>query len=204
MDDLKETMDYINEIRNAPQIYVAGALSGKTLVESIKNYNRMFSLAKEIRKLGFFTFIPGDDLVFGIFCGDLEYQHYFENSVKSLLSCDAMIVTPGSNESEGVKKERNIARHLKKPVFESIDELKEKFEIEDRKIKDCKRCICWSKSLEDGYFYCSFPKIGKIKNKKDKDWMLLGETYHPMVPPKSCFMNILNLECKSFIKEIKK
>ena len=67
-------------------------------------------------------------------------------------------------------------------------------------IVDCKKCICMSKCLEDGYFYCSFPEEGKVVENKEENWILIGENFDPMKPPETCWIKELKLDSEKFIK----
>lgn len=114
----------LQEIKDTPQVYVAGALNGKDSCEYIQNYARMLDYTIKIEELGLFTHCPGNDLIYGIKHGDVGYNRFLENNVKSLLSCDAMFICPYSENSKGVRIEYEIAAHQGIPVFKDLPNLK--------------------------------------------------------------------------------
>lgn len=103
-------------------IYVAGALSGNEC-EYISNLSRMSKLANKVKRMGMDAHSPGNDFIQGVIDGEFTYKEYLTNSMNMLSRCDAMIVTPLSEDSKGVAAERILAEHNNIPVFETLDEL---------------------------------------------------------------------------------
>lgn len=104
------------------KIYIAGALNSDAC-GYIANLSRMTKFANKIMRLGNAVFSPGNDFIQGLVSGKLQYEDYYNNSQELLRSSDAMFVVPGSENSEGVAKERVVAEMLGIPVFDTIEEL---------------------------------------------------------------------------------
>jgi len=103
-------------------IYVAGALNSDA-VGYIKNLRKLNSWSIRLRKLGFCTFVPGNDFLEGLIAGNFEYRDYFENNQPVLDRSDGIFVTPHWENSEGTKKEIKRAESKKVPVFYKVEHL---------------------------------------------------------------------------------
>lgn len=104
------------------RIYIAGALNSDAC-GYIENLSRMTKFANKVMRLGNAVFSPGNDFIQGLVDGKLQYEDYFNNSQELLRSSDAVFVVPGSENSEGVARERVVAEMFGIPVFETIEEL---------------------------------------------------------------------------------
>jgi cytidylate kinase len=104
-------------------IYIAGPLNSDAC-GYLQNVSKMNHMARVVESYGAAVFIPGNDLVHGIWCGDLGYEDYMFNSTQWLLRSDAMFVCEGSENSKGVQKERLVAKRIGIPVFDDFDGLK--------------------------------------------------------------------------------
>jgi hypothetical protein len=105
-----------------PCVYIAGALRG-TIPEYIANVSRMIKTGEEVRRNGFSVFIPGLDFLNGVVMGDLDFHDYFLNSWSWIPKCDAVFVTPQSENSQGTKEEIELALSLGIPIFDNISDL---------------------------------------------------------------------------------
>lgn len=106
-------------------IYVAGKLNDDA-VGYIKNVHKMIVHAKQLRKLGYCVYVPANDFMEGLVCGDFEYKDYFDNSQVILERSDAVFVCPGWETSKGTKMEIEYATSKNIPVFYAITELMNK------------------------------------------------------------------------------
>jgi hypothetical protein len=109
-----------------PCVYIAGALRGD-IPAYLSNVSRMVKTGEEVRRQGFSVFIPGLDLIQGIVTGDMVFHDYFLNSWSWIPKCDAVFVTPQSENSQGTKQEVELAESLGIPVFDNIDDLVKAF-----------------------------------------------------------------------------
>jgi nucleoside 2-deoxyribosyltransferase len=104
-------------------VYIAGKLNADA-VGYLKNVHAMCKVAEECRRAGFAVVVPCLDFVMGIVFGDYEYEDYYNNNQEILDRCDAVLVCPNWETSEGTKKEILRAESRGIPVFSSLDELK--------------------------------------------------------------------------------
>ena len=111
------------------RIYVAGALSSKQssmrnpskiVTDYIRNLNLMCKTASELRKQGYFPYVPGMDFMLGFVDGEWEEDDYRGIGYAFLEVCDAVLVI---SESWGVKREVAKAVQLGIPVFYDIESL---------------------------------------------------------------------------------
>lgn len=105
--------------------YIAGKLNDDAC-DYITNLHKMLRRAEKIRKHGYAIYVPGLDFLMGLFCGNYNYQDYFNNNQEFLKRCDKMIVTEGWETSKGTTKEIKLARELNIPLytyFEETDEI---------------------------------------------------------------------------------
>ena len=105
------------------KVYVAGPLNGPDASSYIENLSKMLKVARDIRRLGFAVFVPGQDFLLGLIDGNFDYSDYFHNGIEWLRVSDFLFVI---NLSPGVKKEIKVAKKLGIPIVRSIDELLEK------------------------------------------------------------------------------
>ena len=104
------------------KVYIAGKLNDDAC-GYIKNMHRMIKCAREVRRIGFSVYVPGNDFLEGLVDGDFNYEEYFSNSQPWLAASDAVFLTPGWETSEGTKQEIEYAKQLGIPVFNSLDTL---------------------------------------------------------------------------------
>lgn len=98
-------------------VYVAGKLNDDAC-GYIKNLAEMLDASCEIKLNKYAaTICPGNDFLEGLWCGTMEYEDYTWNSLEQLKRCDAVYVLPGSENSNGVQKEIEEAKHRNIPIF---------------------------------------------------------------------------------------
>lgn len=103
-------------------VYVAGALNGMAC-DYIKNMNNTIVHAIRIKKIGFAVYVPGTDFLLGLVDGNFEYPDYFDNSQPFMVKCDYIFVCPGWENSNGTKKEIELAETCQIPVVYNDVEL---------------------------------------------------------------------------------
>lgn len=113
------------------RIYIAGKLNGMAC-DYIKNVNKMIVWSEKVRKEGFAVFVPGIDFLQGVLFGDWEYDDYFSNSQPWLAASHAIFVTPGWEDSNGTKREMELARRLGIPIFFNVTAMKKYFDCLDK------------------------------------------------------------------------
>lgn len=111
-------------------VYVAGKLNSNA-VGYIKNIHSMIKEGEKLRKEGLYVYIPANDFLEGVVCGNFEYKDYFDNSQVMLERSDAVYVCPNWESSDGTKKEIELAVSLNIPVFYEIYLLLRHFDIDD-------------------------------------------------------------------------
>ena len=111
------------------RVYIAGALSSKestnrnpsqVVTDYIANVSKMCKRASELRKRGYYPYVPGLDFLLGVIAGDWEENDYRGIGIAFLEVCDAVLVI---SDSWGVRKEVERAKELKIPVYYSLAEL---------------------------------------------------------------------------------
>jgi len=105
------------------KVYVAGPLNGPDAPSYIENLSRMLRVAKDIRRLGFAVFVPGQDFLLGLIDDKFDYSDYFHNGIEWLRVSDILYVI---DLSPGVKQEMKLAKKLGIPIVHTIDELLKK------------------------------------------------------------------------------
>lgn len=116
---------------NKKRIYIAGPLNALA-VDYLKNCSNMMLAAEHIRRLGYSVYVPCIDLLMGLKFGYTTYSDYFENSNEWLKVADAVYLCAGWENSEGTKKEIELAESLGIPVFVDSRDLHMYFSAFDR------------------------------------------------------------------------
>lgn len=83
----------------------------------------MLDYGNKVYDMGAHVHIPGLDFLWGISHGRRCYEDYYENNLTNLKKCDALYITPQSEESKGVRAEVNFANSIGIPVFDNHWEL---------------------------------------------------------------------------------
>lgn len=114
------------------RVYIAGLLtprgcwSKNLAIDHLINQRKMIRWALEALFDGFDPYVPAFDHLFWMVMNDDEVvtEAMIKRYSKSWLEvCDAMILTPGWQQSPGTLAEIKHAEALGIPVFKSLDEL---------------------------------------------------------------------------------
>lgn len=106
------------------RVYVSGAYSGENVLSILRNIGRGEYYAGEIFKLGFAPFCPWHDKDYVIqnWYTDFLIDQFYDYCISWLAVSEIMFVVPGWTESRGTKKEIEIARELKIPIYFTLDQ----------------------------------------------------------------------------------
>jgi hypothetical protein len=108
------------------KVYVAGVCSSYTTIGTLTNIRKGMRLSTEVLLAGFAPFCPWFDhqFVYQLRDGEeISKQRYQQNSMVWLSCCDAVLLVPGWENSNGTRREVVEALHLGIPVFDSLTEL---------------------------------------------------------------------------------
>ncbi|MGB9708136.1 MAG: DUF4406 domain-containing protein [Candidatus Pacearchaeota archaeon] len=114
------------------RVYIAGKLNDMA-VDYIKNLHFMIKEAEKVRKRGFSVYVPCLDFLMGLVAGDYEYNDYFENSQEWLKASEVVYACDNWKNSNGAKKEIELAKSLNIPVFYNLEDLLSWREQEEKK-----------------------------------------------------------------------
>ena len=111
------------------RVYIAGPLTptqSNYAIHYLENVRRMIRLGVEAMMAGFHPYIPALD--FHIFLALHDNERITEEMVKQtsiewLKACDAVLLTPGWEDSPGTLRELKIADEMGIPVFTSFNDL---------------------------------------------------------------------------------
>jgi len=119
------------------RVYVAGAYSDDNVLGMLKNIGRGEAYAAALFSHGFFPFVPwhDKDFVLRYWYLQTDKKQFYEYSMAWLRVSEAVFVVPNTpglrdwEDSPGTVKEIEEAKRLGIPVFHSIVELKDYFNI---------------------------------------------------------------------------
>jgi len=109
------------------KIYIAGAIQGKDLLESLNNIRKGIKLSVEVLKANFAPFSPFIDFQYS-FIEPITIDEYYAYSMAWLEVSDALLLVPGYENSKGTQAEIKRAHELGIPVFTSLTALIEHFD----------------------------------------------------------------------------
>jgi hypothetical protein len=112
------------------RVYVAGAYSGKNVLEILDNIRIGMRKGTEVLLAGFSPFVPWFDFHFQLMLKEdekLTINHYYEYSIAWLKVSDVMLVLPNSENSIGTQNEIKIANEIGIPVYYNIEDIKTKY-----------------------------------------------------------------------------
>jgi len=117
---------------NKKLVYVAGKLNSDA-VGYIRNIHLMIKEARKLRiyKEHLSVYVPANDFLEGVVCGDFDYDNYFQNSQAILERSDAVYVCPNWESSQGTKREIEYAEEMGIPAFYYVAELLKFFNLDD-------------------------------------------------------------------------
>ena len=104
------------------RVYVAGKYNGPDVLSVLSNMRRGIDLSIQVIEIGMAPFSPWLDFQFGL-QADIQMSVYKECSMAWVSVCDALILVPGWENSNGVKAEIEEAKKHGIPVFTSIRDL---------------------------------------------------------------------------------
>ena len=108
------------------RVYIAGAYSADNVLSVLNNMRKGMRLGLEVLLAGFSPFVPWFDYHFQLFLREgeeLTVEDYYNYSLKWLEVSDAILIVPGSENSNGTKKEIKRAKKLNIPIFYDLREL---------------------------------------------------------------------------------
>lgn len=103
-------------------IYVAGKFRGRDSWERENNVRRAEETAYEVAKLGAMPVCPHANTRF--FDGTLTDQFWLDGTLELMKRCDALVMVPGWESSQGAVTEKRLAEELGIPVFPTLELLK--------------------------------------------------------------------------------
>jgi len=108
------------------RVYVAGAYGATNVLEVLANISRGIQMGMQVWKAGFAPYIPWLDFTLHVAnpCPEsTTMDECYEWSMAFLEVCDAVLVVPGWEESQGTMREIARACELSIPVFYSLKDL---------------------------------------------------------------------------------
>lgn len=106
------------------RIYMAGAIQGTTLLDSLANLEHGNQWTARVFAAGFSPFpVFSDEQFLRIVRPVPPIADVYGYSMAWIPASDAMMLIPGWTASRGANAERKEAERLGKPVFESLDDL---------------------------------------------------------------------------------
>jgi len=108
-------------IKTIPTVFVSGPVRGKDSWVVECNIRRAEELALEVWKKGAAAICPHTNTRF--FNGHGDDDNWLYGYLSVLRCCQAVIFTPDWEKSEGARAERELAKKLGLPMFDSITDL---------------------------------------------------------------------------------
>jgi nucleoside 2-deoxyribosyltransferase len=102
-------------------VYVAGPFRGKDSWEMEQNIRRAETLALEVWRAGFAALCPHCNTRF--FQGAAPDEVWLDGDLALLTGCDAVLMTPDWERSQGARAEREFALGQGVPVFYTLESL---------------------------------------------------------------------------------
>jgi hypothetical protein len=103
-------------------VYVAGRFRGKTNWEIQQNVRRAEEVSLRVAELGGMPLCPHKNTEH--FDGLLTAEFWLEGTLELMRRCDAVVLVPGWETSEGTKGEIAEANRLGIPVYTSVEGLR--------------------------------------------------------------------------------
>ena len=102
-------------------LFVAGPYRSSSEWETLQNIRQAESLALQLWKMGFSVICPHKNTEW--FGGAAPDEVWLEGALEMVRRCDAVVCTPGWEQSEGARGETAVAKSLGIPVFFDITEV---------------------------------------------------------------------------------
>jgi len=111
------------------KVYVAGAYSANNVLDVLHNIRKGIQLSATVFKAGYAPFSPWLDYHFVLEDDnrELTVSHFYDYSMEFLKVCDAVLLVPGWEDSNGTKKEIEMANQMEIPIFERLRDLEKHF-----------------------------------------------------------------------------
>ena len=103
-------------------VYIAGAIQGENIIETLHNINHGVEWTARLRQLGYSPFPVFEDFM-DIMRADVTIEQVYEASIVWLKRADVMFVVPGYERSQGTQAEIDVARESGIPVFFDLERL---------------------------------------------------------------------------------
>ncbi|HVZ89589.1 MAG TPA: DUF1937 family protein [Polyangia bacterium] len=103
-------------------VYVAGRYRAENAWLVAENIRAAERVGYEVASLGLMPLIPHANTAH--FDGTMSPEFWLEGTMELLRRCDAIVMVPGWEQSQGAVAERAEAFRLGKQVFDSIDEMR--------------------------------------------------------------------------------
>ena len=112
------------------RVYVAGAYSSNNVLGVLENMRLGMRASKDVMLARLAPFCPWLDYHFWLMLDDgetLTVDDFYEYSMAWLAASDAVLVVnnPANIDSVGLKKELDLARQLRIPIFNTVERLKD-------------------------------------------------------------------------------
>ena len=98
-------------------VYVAGPYRAKTKIGVLANILRARKVARQLWKQGYAVVCPHSNSAF-MSCKGIPEFHFLHGCLTILERCDAVVLLPGWEKSEGTREELQLAYNLKKEIYE--------------------------------------------------------------------------------------
>lgn len=107
------------------RIYVAGSYSANNVIEILDNIRRGIDVCTKLIIHGYSPFCPWLDFQYKLSGkgNKISKEMLYDCSLSWLKVSEAMLIIPGSGDSEGTKKEMEIAKKLGIPIFHSVEDV---------------------------------------------------------------------------------
>lgn len=105
--------------------YIAGPFSALTREEVEENIRRAVMVGIEVAKLGVYPITPHANTAHPAFEALQPYDFWIDGCKILLQAAHVMVLVPGWEQSSGACGERKIMIQLGRPVFESVEALKQ-------------------------------------------------------------------------------
>ncbi len=109
------------------RIYVAGSYSADNVIEILDNIRKGIDICAKLIRHGYSPFCPWLDFQYKLSReGEgITKEMLYRCSLSWLKASEVMLIIPGSGDSEGTKREMEIAKRLSIPIFHSVEDVLE-------------------------------------------------------------------------------
>ena len=107
------------------RIYVAGNYSADNVIEVLDNIRKGIDACAKLIIHGYSPFCPWLDFQYKLSSkgNEITKEMLYDCSLSWLKASEAMLVISGSGDSEGTKREIEIAKKLGIPIFHSVEDM---------------------------------------------------------------------------------